>query len=255
MVYNFVYMIDEMMTSARSKAVSQKGGTSELRRVPRGGGGRAPRGESVYQALKGKILSLQLRPAQRISEIQVAKELGVSRTPSREALRRLEQEGWLVLVPHQGYFVRAYSLREVNQVYDLRIAIERHTVRTAAEGAPHASLARLAEEWEALDDRRGATSPLDWLAADEALHLGIAAVTGNTELVDLLRRINERIRIIRRIDYSRPERATSTRRDHIEILALIQAGASHEAADRMERHILDSKESVKALAQIYFVQE
>jgi DNA-binding GntR family transcriptional regulator len=227
-----------------------------LRHAPKqGGGGRTSRGESVYKTLKDRILGLQLRPAQRISEVQVASELGVSRTPAREALRRLEQEGWLVLVPRQGYFVRAYSLREVNQVYDLRIAIERHTARTAAERAPHESLAQLAKEWEALDHRRGAMSPLDWLDADEALHLGIAIVTGNTELVNLLRRINERIRIIRRIDYSRPERATSTRRDHLEILALIQAGAAQAAADRMERHILESEESVKALAQIYFVQE
>ncbi|HYM69894.1 MAG TPA: GntR family transcriptional regulator [bacterium] len=257
MQYTSSYILpDGMMASARSKVESQKGGISGLRHVPRGGANvRASRGESVYKTLKDRILTLRLRPAQRISEIQVAKELGVSRTPAREALRRLEQEGWLVLVPRQGYFVRAYSLREVNQVYDLRIAIERHTARTAAERAPDASLARLAERWDALDTRGGAMSPLDWLDADEAFHLGIAAVTGNAELVDLLRRINERIRIIRRIDYSRPERATSTRRDHLEILALIQARAPQAAADRMERHILDSEESVKALAQIYFVQE
>lgn len=214
-----------------------------------------PRGEAVYKTLKDRILTLQLRPAERISEIQVAKELGVSRTPAREALRRLEQEGWLVLVPRQGYSVRAYSLAEVNHVYDLRIAIERHAARTASERAPHTPLARLVEDWERLDERRGTMSALDWLQCDEALHLGIAAVTGNTELVDLLRRINERIRIIRRIDYSRPERAASTRSDHLEILGLIQSGTPREAADRMERHILDSKESVKSLAQIYFVEE
>jgi DNA-binding GntR family transcriptional regulator len=246
------------MTSLRSSAAArvQHGGASGRRRPPgRSGENRVPRAESAYKHLKDKILTLQLRPAERISEVQVARELGVSRTPAREALRQLEQEGWLVLVPRQGYVVRAYSLAEVNQVYDLRIAIERHTARTAAERAPHASLARLAEEWEALHERRGAMSPLDWLEADEAFHLGIAAVTGNAELLNLLRRINERIRIIRRIDYSRPERAASTRRDHIEILALIQGRASREAADRIERHIVDSEESVKALAQIYFVGE
>lgn len=214
-----------------------------------------PRAASAYQHIKDKILTLQLRPAERTSEIRVAKELGISRTPAREALRQLEQEGWLVLVPRQGYVVRAYSLAEVNQVYDLRIAIERHTARTAAQRAPHASLAQLAEAWDVLNERRGAMSPLDWLEADETFHLEIAAVTDNAEVIHLLRRINERIRIIRRIDYSRPERADSTRRDHIEILALIQARASVEAADRMERHILESEESVKALAQIYFVGE
>ena len=244
------------MPLPRPNRVNGKGRPPRARRSSRQRGpSDQPRGEAVYKTLKERILTLQLRPAERISEIQVAKELGVSRTPAREALRRLEQEGWLVLVPRQGYSVRAFTLAEVNQVYDLRIAIERHAARTAAEGAPHASLARITEDWERLDERRGAMTVLDWLQVDERLHLGIAAVTGNTELVELLRRINERIRIIRRIDYSRAERAVSTRRDHLEVLALIQARAPREAADRMERHILDSKESVKALAQIYFVQE
>ncbi|SRR5579871_1362928 len=213
------------------------------------------RGDSVYQSLKDDILNLRVRPGERIGELQAAQRLGVSRTPAREALRRLEHEGWLVSAPHQGFSVRVYSLREVNHVYELRIAIERHTARLAAERAPHASLARLTTTWRALDGRRDRMTLLDWLDADEALHTGIADVTGNAELTGLLQRINERIRIIRRIDYSRPERAVATRQDHLEILALIQAGNPQAAADRMERHILDAKESVKVLAQIYFIQE
>jgi DNA-binding GntR family transcriptional regulator len=217
--------------------------------------GRLLRADFVYSAVKGKILDNRLRPSQRISEIQVAREVGVSRTPAREALRRLEQEGWLVLVPRQGYSVRAFSLREVDEVYDLRIAIERHTVRTAAEHAPHPSLSRLRQEWEALEKRREKMGPLDWLEADETFHRRVAEVTGNREIGALLRRINERIRIIRRIDFTRPDRATFTRAEHLELLSLIQAGKAAVAADLMEQHILRSKESVKALAQIYFVQE
>src|SRR5579859_7735428 len=135
------------MPLPRTKTMIRKNRATRLRRPPRqSAASREPRGEAVYKTLKERILTLHLRPAERISEIQVAKELGVSRTPAREALRRLEQEGWLVLVPRQGYSVRAYSLAEVNHVYDLRIAIERHAARAAAERAPHVSLARLAEE-------------------------------------------------------------------------------------------------------------
>lgn len=209
----------------------------------------------VYHAVKSKILDSHLRPAQRISEIRVANDLGVSRTPAREALRRLEQEGWLILVPRQGYYVRAYSVREVDEVYDLRIGIERHAARTAAERAPHASLSRLREKWEALERRSATMIPLDWLEADETFHSLVAEATANRMLASVLQRINERIRIIRRIDFTRPERATLTRTEHLEILDLIQARKPAAAAGRMEQHILSSKESVKALAQIYFVQE
>jgi DNA-binding GntR family transcriptional regulator len=209
----------------------------------------------VYNAIKSRILGDHLRPAQRISEIPVAKELGVSRTPAREALRRLEQEGWLILVPRQGYYVRAYSVREVDEVYELRIAIERHTTRTAAERAPHASLSRLRKEWEILECRRETMTPLDWLEIDEAFHSLVAETTRNQAMAAMLQRINERIRIIRRIDFTRSERATITRAEHLEIVDLIQARKATAAADRMEQHILLSKESVKALAQIYFVSE
>jgi DNA-binding GntR family transcriptional regulator len=209
----------------------------------------------VYSAVKSKILDYRLRPAQRISEIRVANELGVSRTPAREALRRMEQEGWLILVPRQGYYVRAYSVREVDEVYDLRIAIERHAARTAAGRAPHASLSRLRQKWEVLERRCETMTPLDWLEADEAFHSLVAETTENRALAAMLQRINERIRIIRRIDFTRSERATLTRAEHLEILDLIQARKATAAAARMEQHILSSKESVKALAQIYFVQE
>ncbi|HLW61606.1 MAG TPA: GntR family transcriptional regulator [bacterium] len=217
--------------------------------------GRVFRAESVYNVLKERILNYQLRPAQRIGEIQVGNELGVSRTPAREALRRLEQEGWLILVPRQGYYVRAYTLREFDEIYDLRVAIERHASRTAAEFAPLASLSRVAEDWGALEARQPAMTLLDWLDADETFHTLVAEAGGNRRLVAMLQRINERLRIIRRIDYTRPERATLTRAEHLEILELIQARRAAAAADRMEQHILSSKESVRALAQIYFVQE
>jgi len=97
--------------------------------------------------------------------------------------------------------------------------------------------------------------PLEWLEADEAFHSLVAEATGNRMLVSALQRINERIRIIRRIDFTRSERAILTRTEHLEILDLIQARKPPAAAARMEQHILSSKESVKALAQIYFVEE
>jgi DNA-binding GntR family transcriptional regulator len=96
---------------------------------------------------------------------------------------------------------------------------------------------------------------LDWLEADEAFHSLVAETTGNRAMAAMLQRINERIRIIRRIDFTRSERAALTRAEHLEILDLIQARKATAAAARMEQHILSSKESVKALAQIYFVQE
>jgi DNA-binding GntR family transcriptional regulator len=209
----------------------------------------------VYRVLKNKILDYRLRPAQRITEIQVAEDLRVSRTPAREALRRLGQEGWLTLVPHQGYYVRAFTTREVDEIYDLRVAVERHTARLAAESGNRGVLAQLSEQWARIAGDSQRTDPLMWLQADEEFHRTIAEATRNRELVRTLQRINERIRIIRRIDYSRAERTVLTAQEHLRILDRIQARDGAVAADRMEQHILESKTSVKALAQIYLMEE
>lgn len=228
-------------------------------RVPKSGVGdgreKILRTDSVYRVLKDKILDYRLRPAQRITEIQVAEDLRVSRTPAREALRRLEQEGWLTLVPHQGYYVRAFTTREVDEIYDLRVAVERHTARLAAERGARGILAQLTEKWAVIAGEQERTDPLMWLQTDEEFHRTIAEATHNRELVRALQRINERIRIIRRIDYTRAERAALTVQGHLEILDRIQAGDAAVAADRMEQHILESKTSVKALAQIYLMHE
>jgi DNA-binding GntR family transcriptional regulator len=239
------------------RSVGGKGGLAPVaaRSRPAERQGKVLRTDSAYRVLKDKILSYRLRPAQRITEIQVADDLGVSRTPAREALRRLQQEGWLTLIPHQGYYVRAFTTREVDEIYELRVAVERHAARIAAERGARDALNRLNGKWSAMRGAQERVDPLLWLRADEEFHRSIAESTRNRELVKALQRINERIRIIRHIDYTRSERAALTVREHLEILDRIQAGDAALAADQMERHILESKASVKALAQIYLIEE
>lgn len=211
--------------------------------------------EHAYRFLKERIISYQLRPGQRITEVQVANELGVSRTPVREALRRLDQEGWLTSNPHQGYWVRTYTRQELDDVYEFRIAIERHIVRLAARREPSPELMKLAAEWARLGDEKRPTDPLLWLQADETFHLSLGEASQSEELLSALKRINERIRLIRRIDFTRAERAERTVNEHVQILQSVLAGDGDRAAEDMDRHIATSKENVKALAQIYLTSD
>jgi DNA-binding GntR family transcriptional regulator len=209
----------------------------------------------VCQAVKSKILDSHLRPTQRISEISVANELGVSRTLAHEALRRLEQEEWLILVPRQGYYVGAYSVREAmrSTAFELRSrGIPRgrrlNALRTLrCPGLRH--------KWEALEHRSETLVPLDWLEADEAFHTLMAEASGNRTLVSMVQRINERIRIIRRIDFTRSERATSLEPTIWRSWISSRRAGPAAAAAPVEQPIQSSNESVKDLAQICVVEE
>src|SRR5260370_27205876 len=111
-----------------------------------------PLRQSVYEALVELIVGAGLRPGQHLVESELARQLGVSRQPVREALHRLEAEGWIDLRPGQGAFVHVPTDREVDQLLDARELLEGATARLAARAAtPEAVAAPRATRHEGLD--------------------------------------------------------------------------------------------------------
>jgi DNA-binding GntR family transcriptional regulator len=215
--------------------------------VPTEGRNGSGHADAVYAALKDRIVQFELRPKERLTEVQLAHEFATSRTPVREALFKLEREGWVVNRPHQGYTVRDFSLEELDDIYEVRIALEWLSVRLACANMPTDDLERLITFWS--DPTANASlDPLVMLRCDEDFHVAIAAGTGNQELVRHLQNTNERIRIIRRIDFTKEERVQQTFREHAHILSLIRRKDVETAQKAMEGHIRISKGSINALA-------
>ena len=110
--------------------------------------GYQPLRDMVFDVLMNAIMQGQLSPGERLLEVQLADEMGVSRTPVREAIRRLELEGFVVMVPRKGAYVAGLSIDDVESVYEIRTALETLAVRLAAQRME-------AADYEQLDELAG----------------------------------------------------------------------------------------------------
>lgn len=218
-----------------------------------GAGSRQTLGQTVYDRLKADIVGWVWKPGQRLPEVAVAELLGVSRTPVRDALRRLEREGLVVYAPQQGYTTRAVNLRDLNELYDLRALLEEHSAGLAAEAGQQdasskARLDELCRTWELHAEDKPSPDDPGLLDADEHFHEEIAGVGGNLNLLDMLRSMNGRIRIIRMFDLCSPERIAATYEEHARIIRRVTDGDAAAARQAMRQHIETSHEHVTANA-------
>jgi DNA-binding GntR family transcriptional regulator len=217
---------------------------------------QSERGSEIYRALKRDITHFAFKPGDRLIEEQLSERYRVSRTPIREALRRLEEEGLIVSKGSVGRFIPHFNVDQFENVYQVRIVLEELSVVETCERADDRSIWSLRWAWargfevgaEALDGR--------FVEADETFHMGIVELSGNGYLSDSLRRVNDRIRIIRMVDFTTRERITATRAEHDEVLEAIVRRDAETARRLMRRHIERSKDHVRelisrALARIY----
>jgi DNA-binding GntR family transcriptional regulator len=192
---------------------------------------RVPLREQVHRAVVGKILRDELAPGLRLSDSVLAQELGVSRTPVREALLRLVGEGFLEVDPGRGFFVKGLSAGEVREVYPILWTLEALALRTA--GPPsRGALAELdrinAELAEAGDD------PERRIDLDLAWHRTLLEGCGNQQLMALIASLKT---VIRRYEYAYMQNAglipVSTRA-HDEIARAVERGDVEAAAPLLE---------------------
>ena len=206
--------------------------------------------ETVYVRLKDDIFEFRMLPGERFTETEVATRMAVSRTPVREALYRLEREGHIEVTTRNGWNVRPLDFTLYDHLYDVRIvlemaAIERLCRAEASDDAADA-LAELRGVWLVPRTRR-----LDDCVVvarlDEAFHIGLMAAAGNPEMLRIFRDIGERIRIIRRLDFTQPRRIQQTYEEHGRVLRAILARDADKARDLLRGHIESSKVEVKKI--------
>lgn len=209
----------------------------------------SPLGDQVYAIIWDQIISHRLRPGDKISDLRLSEELGVSRTPIREALHRLAQEGIVRTQSRHGFFVISFSSQDVGEVYDIRTALEMLTVRQAL---PKLADQELDEAQRALDTSRqeivdgveGAEER--WLTIDRAFHGLLAERAGNRRLETILTSLQTQIGVFQVYGiHSSPLRLLSIEH-HQALLAALKARDSVAAAQAMEHHIQEVKEWVLA---------
>jgi len=201
----------------------------------------------VYERIKGDIFEFRLLPGTRFSENEVASRARVSRTPVREALFRLEREGYLEVHAKSGWSVRPLDFEALDHVYDLRVVLECAALEKLCAGQPRAALAGLAKVW-LVAPRSRLTDGVRVARQDEEFHATLVAAAGNPELTRAHQTITERIRIVRRLDFTHPERIAYTYIEHGQILRAILARKAARAASLLRGHIETSKREVRKIS-------
>ena len=208
---------------------------------------RANLAEQVYATLKAQIHDFQLVAGDRFSEAELGARLGVSRTPVREALFRLRNEGFLDVEPKLGWFVKPIDFEKLEELYDLRIVLELSSVlRLCNRSADPPELDALKDIWlVAAADRL--TDARQVGANDEQFHATLVRAAGNTEMARVHWDVTERIRIIRHLDFTRPDRIEATYTEHAKILRAVIQRKADQAQLLLKAHIDQSKVEVRKI--------
>jgi DNA-binding GntR family transcriptional regulator len=201
---------------------------------------------AVYAEIKGDLADFRLAPGERFSENEIAARLGVSRTPVREALYRLQAEGYVQVESKSGWTVRPFEFQTFEHLYDLRAVLELAAVRRLCELDPMPALAKLKDAWlvppeDRLADGRAVGT------LDEQFHQSLVAAAGNPELARVHRDVTERIRIVRRLEFTMPERIRQTYVEHGQILRAILRRKGDAAVLLLRSHIEMARAEVRKI--------
>lgn len=201
--------------------------------------------EAVYRQLLHLIFSKQLKPGQRLPEVLLAEQLNVSRTPVREALRRLANEGLVVLMPNVGASIVTPTRPEMVDTYEVRNALECLAVRKAAEKITRVQLARL-EEKIAEEEEVFARRDLEaYIEVNNAFHRIIAEAGGNLILADTIENYLARTFVYMVFFESFFDFDTNpSLEEHRAIMAALKAGDAETAVSLMNRHIRQATEDL-----------
>jgi len=206
-----------------------------------------PLAEQVYGRLKEDIFEFRLLPGDRFTETEMAERYEVSRTPMRDALYRLQREGFLEVEFRRGWKVRNLDFGYFDDLYDLRIVLETAAMERICQMPEHPEqLLSLKAVWlmpkaEREKDGRAVAR------LDESFHTTLVNAAGNREMARVHAELTEKIRIIRRLDFTQGERIDATYQEHGKLLQLLLRRKLPEASMLLRSHIEQSKLEVRKI--------
>ncbi len=212
---------------------------------------------SIVAALKERIISWHYPPEHRLTEESLCREFKVSRSPVREALRVLSTNGFIRRTANRGYAVRQVNVRDIEELYDVRLALELFAIESlAGRGAPPKALASLRAVWQGVLAAPEKPKGEELAELDTTFHETLAALIGNETLLDQLKAINERLFVFRMIDFDKATRIESTCTQHFEILDRVADRDGQGARAALRRNVEEGRSIVQttlkdALARAY----
>lgn len=198
--------------------------------------------EEVYRHLRRELLTGKLEPGQWLREQELAESLSVSRTPVREAVRQLAQEGLLTIEANRGVRVRGLSLSEAIATYEVREQLESMAARLAASNVDDDARADLQRQLRSMNAVAADDLP-EHIRADEEFHGLVARLSGNPVLEEIIQRLGERVMRVKILTRD-VNTSAFARAQHADIVAAISAGDADSARQAMSEHIRTNLEIV-----------
>jgi DNA-binding GntR family transcriptional regulator len=208
-----------------------------------------PLRDVVFNTLREAILKGDLKPGERLMELQLAAKLGVSRTPIREAIRMLEQEGLAVTIPRKGAEVAKMTLKDMEDVLEIRDALDELAVRIACEKISEEQLGRLIGVKELFENSTRTGDVKTIAEADVTFHDVIYEATDNPKLVTLLNNLREQVYRYR-VEYIKdPKNYPTLIAEHEAIVEGLKNRDQDAATAAMHAHVENQAAAVKAVIQ------
>lgn len=204
-----------------------------------------PLRDVVFNTLRQAILRGELKPGERLMEVQLANKLGVSRTPIREAIRKLELEGLVLMIPRRGAEVARISEKNLRDVLEVRRGLEDLTMELACQRISESQIVELKKANVNFENSLTSNDVTMIAEADERFHEIIYKATGNDKLVQVINNIKEqmyRYRLEYIKDSAKRQKLVA---EHKAIVAALEQRSLKDAQDRMRAHIDNQEITVK----------
>lgn len=204
-----------------------------------------PLREVVAETLREAIVNGTLKPGERLMEIQLAEELGVSRTPVREAIRKLELEGFVVMIPRRGTYVADLSIKDINEVFEIRTALDVLAAGLAVERITEEELEQmermLVEIGELIENQADIEQIVE---VDSQFHDVLYRASRNDRLVGIINNLREQFTRFRSISIQYPGRMKKSVEEHKELVEAIASRDTDRAQQIAREHMENSEQTL-----------
>lgn len=206
--------------------------------------GYKPLRDIVFETLREAIIHQTLKPGERLMEIQLAEEMGVSRTPVREAIRKLELEGLVVMVPRKGAYVASISMKDIHEVYELRSALEALAASLAAARITDEELEEMERQMVKEAKETDENNLQGIVTIDTTFHDLLYKAANNQRLVQFINILQEQLQRFRAATLSSPGRSKYALEEHKKIVEALANRDAKLAARLATEHIENAENAM-----------
>lgn len=202
-----------------------------------------PMRELIFHYLRELIVNGKLAPGDHLVEEELAKGFNVSRTPIREAIRKLELEGLVKRSPRRGVVVREFTLEDIEEIYDIRSVLEGYAARLAAKNVDDERIYKLKNLLRQMKESIKKGKGLEEMELHKKWHLILYAASNNTRLESLLNDYADYLQFFRMVSLQKPGRLAETIEQHELLIQAIESGDGELAEKRARDHVARGKEA------------